>query len=693
MTIAFAHANFTGGEMARTLSARYDVAKYGTGCVAMQNFIAQLHGGARFRPGMYMLEDLGEFGVVLPFQFNATDTHALVLTEHKLRVIDGWGWVDTSEGSGTALEVATPWAAEDLYDLHYHQSGDVVYFAHPGYALRKLSREALRTWTLETVTFEASIDPPSTSLTGSWHGRASGTATLRYKVATVSADGGVSIGSDVIEVTSAYAIGDWIANDYVTLSWGAVTGAESYNVYRESSGYYGLVGVVTDGLSSPTFRDDHYEADTGDSVQEAYNPFDDNRHPATVCGHNQRLTLGSGTDTPTRWCASQVGNFENFNKSRPTQDDDMLEFIIYSGKMDKIQWMESFGELLIGTEGAEYKVTGADGGVAITPASVECLKQSAWGSARIRPLLVGTSVLHVQRQQSRVRDLFYSYEVDKYSGNDLSIMSEHLFDGHTIKQWAYQQAPDSVVWVVRDDGVLLGLTYLKEHNIWGWHRHVTQGEVLSVASVGGSNGEDDVYFIVKREIDGVDTYFVEKLMPKWREADGIENAFFVDCGRTYDGAATTTITGLGHLNGMGVVALADGIPLTGLTVADGEVELPFAASVVHVGLAYTGVLAPTSPEVEVKTGSTLGKIRGYGPATIRMHESVGGEYARTLTSDRYVIKNSPAMWGEAVPPRSDDVQLSPPPGYDTDGSLYFFQDYPLPMTIISLTQEVSYGER
>ena len=142
---------------------------------------------------------------------------------------------------------------------------------------------------------------------------------------------------------------------------------------------------------------------------------------------------------PWLFYLSRTGDFESFRESRPLQDDDPIEYQIASGSINAVSWLASFGDLLLGTTGSEYKATG-DNGI-ITPKISYVTAQSYWGSAGLAPLIIGNSVLHVQRHGSRVRDLFYSLEKDGYAGNDLSIFAPHLFDGHTIKQWAYQQTP------------------------------------------------------------------------------------------------------------------------------------------------------------------------------------------------------------------------------------------------------------
>jgi hypothetical protein len=143
-----------------------------------------------------------------------------------------------------------------------------------------------------------------------------------------------------------------------------------------------------------------------------------------------------------------------------------------------------------------------------------------------------------------VRDFTYSYDVDGYAGNDLSILANHLLKGKTILDWGYQQTPDSIIWAVRDDGELIGLTYYKEHEVWGWHRHDTDGNFESVAVLNESKNYDATYFVVAREIDGVEMRYIEKMRERLPVNLGLnreyveasaDDSFFVDCGLSYDG--------------------------------------------------------------------------------------------------------------------------------------------------------------
>ena len=398
---------------------------------------------------------------------------------------------------------------------------------------------------------------------------------------------------------------------------------------------------------------------------------------------------------------SRTGDYENFRKSRPLQDDDPVEYMLASGSIDEIKWISSFGDLLIGTSGAEYTAT--SNGAAITSSDIQISVESYWGSSGLQPLIIGNSVLHCQRAGSHVRDLAYSWEKDGYAGNDLSLLAPQLVESHAIRQWCFQQSPGSCIWAVRDDGTLLCLTYLKEQNVFGWSRHVTQGKVLSVATISGEQ-EDVVMLVVEREIGGAKKYFLERLAGRFKDNDAVESAFFVDCGVTKTNEeAVTEVSGLSHLEGCAVSVLADGAPEMSHTVQDGKITLLYPAKMVTVGLGYTSVLSPMPAEADMQTGSSLGKRRAYGKCVLRLYRSVGGSYADSRNGDLfrteawqersfYDLPFLPDEYGQACRPFSGDLEITLPSGQDNDTTIWIKQDRPMPFRLVAVCADVDFGE-
>lgn len=692
-----AFRNFTGGEVTPTLSARYDLQKFGSFLLCCENFIPNPHGDVERRPGTRCLAELGGPAVLVPFRFNTEpeNNHALIFGS-EIRAAD-------ADGLPSGKGMASPYRLEDAYDLSVAQVGDVVYLAHKKHPLRKLTRSGTApnyVWALEDVILNRSLPAPAAPSVAFVRDNPDDDAalshTLRYVVTAVDADGMESLPSPVGATAGKFPT-DWVAGNHVHLAWPAVAGAAEYNIYRESAGYYGFIGMA----KGTAFSDQNFEADTSITPKEDWNPFADGNNPAAVAFHQQRMVLGGTRDNPASFYMSRTGDYENFRKSRPLQDDDPVEYMLASGSIDEIRWIASFGELLIGTSGAEYKAS--SGGAAITPNDAQISVESYWGSSGLQPMIIGNSVMHCQRSGSHVRDLYYSWENDGYAGNDLSLLAPQLVETHKIRQWAFQQSPGSTIWAVRDDGALLCLTYLREQRVYAWSRHVTDGRVLSVCSLSGDN-EDALLLVVEREIAGAKKYFLERLARRFRDSDSMEDAFFVDCGVTVRNAEPAEeIAGLDHLEGREVAVLADGSPEEGHVVRGGKIHLRYPARVVHVGLNFRSVLAPLPVETDAQNGSTLGRRRAYGTCVLRLYRSAGGKYAASNAGDLfdagawrgrhfYDLPFVPARFGEAARPFSGDLTLSLPSGQDNDTTIWIMQDRPMPFRLAAISADVDFGE-
>ncbi len=223
-----------------------------------------------------------------------------------------------------------------------------------------------------------------------------------------------------------------------------------------------------------------------------------------------------------------------------------------------------------------------------------------------------------------MRDLKYDINSDGYNGNDLSIYSPHLFDGHTLVDLAYAENPHSVVWAIRSDGALLGMTYLREQEIWGWHRHDTgNGDTFENVCVVAEGAEDAVYVVVKRTIDGQTKRYIERLASRF--FTDIRDAFFVDSGLTYDGrndtATTLTLSGSGW-------------------TSDDELTLTASASIFvagDVGNAYhLNIVTPADEDTPAYTTTIRCEVSAYTSGTvvtIRPHINVPVAFRTVAITD------------------------------------------------------------
>ncbi len=596
--------------------------------------------------------------------------------------LDGTGYTAFTSGGTVAkiYQIATPYTEAQIPALGFVQSNDVMYLVHPSHAPRKLSRTDHNAWTLTTVTFAPTIAAPTGLNVSATVG--SGSTPYSYRVTAVAEETGEeSLPSTADSVTNNLNT----SPNRNTMSWNAVSGAEKYVVYREDNGIYAFIGDT----EQVAFVDQNIEPDRSSTPPKARNPFDGaGDYPATATFYEQRLVFGNSTNNPQTIWMSNSANFENFNVSNPAKDDDAVTVTIYAREVNAIRHMVPLDNLIVLTSGAEWRLTGTSDTGFITPSSIERRPQSYWGSATVPPLVVGNTLLFVQDKGSKVRDLAYSFESDGYAGSNLSVLAEHLFEGHAIEEWAFAKVPYSLVWCVREDGKLLTLTYMREHEVWGWAQHETDGTVESVCAV-SEGDEDAVYVIVKRTVDGRDVRYIERL--RSRTFTAIEDAFFVDSGLSYSGPATTTLGGLWHLEGREVVALADGNVFRGLTVANGAITLNVAVSKAHVGLAYVTDIRTLPVDLGSREGTVQGRNKRVGKVTLRVEQSRGiflGPSPERLTEWK---QRATEGWGEAIQPFTGDVDVPILPQWTTEGDLWIRQSDPLPLTLLAAMPEVSVG--
>lgn len=314
------------------------------------------------------------------------------------------------------------------------------------------------------------------------------------------------------------------------LTWDPVPGASEYNVYRAIDGFYGFIGVA----GYDTFDDINYTPDLTRTPPFANNPFVGPGNYPSVSAYFQQRQLFANTDNaPEDVWATEIGNFKNLSLRDGTRSKDSIRFTLAGREVHEILHMiDVSGRLVILTTNGEWAILGdADG--SLTPSAVNARQHTYNGASPVPPVVINNTALYLQGGQTILRDLFFTFDSDSYQGNDLTVEAAHLFRGYTIVDMDYQRQPDSIVWLVRSDGVLLSLTYLREHRLFGWARHDFQGGAVENVAVVREGDKDRVYVTVRRTINGNTVRYIERLAD--REYTDIRDAIFMDSALSYDG--------------------------------------------------------------------------------------------------------------------------------------------------------------
>ena len=424
-------STFNAGEWSPELYGRIDLDKYRNACRRIENFVLLAQGPATRRPGTQYIASTKDDGVVrlVPFEFSTEQAYIIEAGAGYFRFYMNGGRIETTPG--VPYEIATPYGVSDLAGLKWAQSADVLYLVHPQFPPYKLARSGHTNWSLGQIDFsdgpyiDENVGPIMLT-----PGAASGTNV------TLTASANLFVAGDVGRLVRIKHASTW--------GWGKITAfINPTQVKIDIRSAFGGATAVT------SWRLGAWSTGTG--------------WPSTVTFHEERLFLANTKLQPQTLWASVSGAYESFAPSAAdgvTKDDHALNFTIADDRVNAIRWMSAGKSLALGTTGGEFNLTASSLNEALTPINVTVRRETTNGSADIRPERIGAAVLYVQRAGRKVYEMAYSFENDAFNSPELSLLARHLtLKG--IKEIAYQAEPWSVIWAVRRDGALLGLTYMR----------------------------------------------------------------------------------------------------------------------------------------------------------------------------------------------------------------------------------------
>ena len=343
---------------------------------------------------------------------------------------------------------------------------------------------------------------------------------------------------------------------------------------------------------------------------------DDNGYPKMACFFQDRLVLAATKKEPYSIWMSRTGDYPNFGIEKVdggVTDDSAIKADLITRNGFEILHLVPAKDLVILTTGNEWIIEGAS---VITPAKINPRPQTMRGSNTCHPQHIGNRIVHVQRSGKTVRDLGYQYDADNYNGDDLTLLATHLTEGHKLVSSAYIQEPNSTLYYVRDDGVMLSLAFIKEQNVFAWSHHTTDGKYKKVASI--PNGASDVLYVTV-ERDG--KIYIERFNPD------IEAAVYMDSYVTGSGSSIKA----DHLIGKTVQILAGGTRMKDKVVPEnGLVAFGQSFSDITIGLAYETKIKQPGPDIGLKEGTMQARISKINTVVLRVEKSYGGRIGYTF---------------------------------------------------------------
>ena len=443
----------------------------------------------------------------------------------------------TSGGTASRVyEIVSPYTESQVPTVASAQSADVMYLTHGSVIPKKLTRTGHTSWTISDITFlDGPYLPTDTSgITLTPSNSTSATPTLTASAALWAA-------TDVGRSVRLKAAGVWC--------WMVITGYTSTTVVTVARKATDTVPInqAIGTAALTTWRLGIWSATTG--------------YPSVVTFHEGRLVFAGAAANPQRFDASVSDDYENFAPSinvagtDTVPDNCAISRSLNSDDVNNILWLKSTEKgLLAGTSAGEWAIFRSVQSEAMSPSNIDAKEVSNFGSCDVQPIKCGKSVLYAQSSGRAIREISYAYEVDGFRSPDRTVLADHIAGADGFRQMARQKEKPSINWAMREDGVLAGMTYEREEDalIVAWHRHIFGGQSdsagsdpigRSVQTIPAPDGKrEDAWFIVKRQIGGRVVRTVEYLTKIFEHTDEQKDAYFVDCGLTYD--APITVSGL-----------------------------------------------------------------------------------------------------------------------------------------------------
>ena len=731
MRVVQFQTNFSVGELDPLVRARTDLQQYKNALEEATNVVIQPQGGFKRRPGLKFCHDfVNAFQVfkIIPFEFSVTDTYSLVFVNQKIFVFKAGVQILNFNGGTDDFISAPDITAAMLDEINYTQAVDTLILCHEDLQTKRLIRNADNNWTLENLplknvpqyAYALTTHSPTFSITPS---EITGNITITASAATtdtgtaqagsantITLKSGSSFSANdqangmFVKITSGTGAGqvrqvlDYVGSSKVLTVFPAWTTApnsgSSYSVnpfepdavggYAQVTSTFGRVryvefvsNTVMKAIVEVPFFDDsaitagNWEAEFG------YEDVWSNARgwPKSAAFHEGRLYFGGSKSRINTIWGSQVIDFFDFNVGTGL-DDESVEATINTNQLNSIINLFSGNDLRIFTTGAEFAVTQSTD-TPITPSSFFVRPQTRLGAKPGIPIEdLNGATLFIQRQGKSLNAFQYGDSTASYQVQPLSTLSSHLLKtpiDMAARRASSTDESDRIFIVNGEDGSMAVYSILVGQNVIAPSRFTTDGEFVAV-----SVEVSDVYVIVKRTIDNLPRYTLEKF----------DDTFTTDAAKT-SGDPNISVT---HLKGETVSIVRDGLVDPNQTVPSNGVisfaKAPATTRGGEVGLGYSVTVRTMPSEPVLSSGS----VQGFKKRIIQVDALVNETQNMTINGQLIAFRKfGEDVLGKAVVPFTGMKTAHGFLGFSQTGQITISQSVPLKMTVLGLEYRLSVG--
>ena len=423
------------------------------GVASLENVDVLQSGGLKRRRGLKKIKNTVNGAILVPFVINESEKYLLVIYDTSIDVYCN----DTKVSS-----IISPWLASDLSKLQYAQRFNSIFFVHPNYIpkiLTKTSSGFSLTDFVFYINSDISVNMPFT--------RFDDTDNITIGISPSSIDN-----NHAIFTASADLWNDnWV------------------NTRLLANNKQWVIESVQDARVATVFTNGGYTL-PDDVLKEWYEAAFNPRRgwPMSVSFHQNRLIFGGTPSLPNNIWMSKIGMYNNFDVGTGL-DDEAIFTTLLSSQHHQICTIVSSDALQILTSVGEWAISNSP----LTPSNVNIKQHTSVGSfidKYLPPQQIEGATVFVSKSGHDIRELDLDTLNDKYNATDLCVFSKHLINKPV--SLAYNKSCHQL-FVVTDDGNMAVLNKYINTDIAAWGKYTTDGLFKCVAVV-----DDTTYVIVKR---------------------------------------------------------------------------------------------------------------------------------------------------------------------------------------------------
>jgi len=537
---------FTAGELDPVLLGRIDKELYYKGAAKLRNVVVNPQGHVTRRPGLEYIDNTTNNAISqsIEFEFNNIQKYLIVFTVGEFKVYKD----DVLQATINSSPISSL-TADQVQEMKFVQSADTLLLFHKNVQTIKITRTSHTLWNATYVTYS---NIPWFAFSG---------VTVSEPATWLKADS--LSGRDVTFTTGSNVFSSASVGQYL---YGKAGGIARITAYVNAT--HVTCQIEVDFPSTSQIDAGNWEYETG------YEPVWSSSKGWPSCGtfHQNRLWVANSGERPQTLWGSQVSNFFDFNLDQ-SNDDDAIDVTIDDNRVNAIRHIVSGRNLQIFTTGGEFYIP-TEVGNPITPAKVLITKSTAHGSSNVLPVPVGGATVFIENAGKVIREFIYNELEQNYGAKNISILSSHLINSpvsSAVRQ-STSDSPADYFYVVNSDGTMAVLNIARDQELLAWSLWTTNGTFEEVTVLG-----QDVYVTVKRTINGSTVRYIEKF----------NSNHFLDASLIKtSGSATTSWSGLSHLDGETVNVRGDDYILENAAVASGALTSSLDVSELEAGLEY-----------------------------------------------------------------------------------------------------------